>query len=198
MAITKAFTDAVASGDIRGMRIMMKDSLLVDLTFRDFAEMSRLAAKVPGLYDVHDGRSFVEDSSAWDDDYMNRLMVQVVGNFSHERLDHLKEVVRHLRPVPEHSLASAQKPHCEVECGSSGTGGKHRGPVDYEAQKAEDAQSGRIVKIVGGATAGAAVGGAGAAILGATAGTVIACAAAGAAAGGVIAASLTRGERDDE
>jgi hypothetical protein len=185
MALTKAFTDAVASGDIRGIRIMMKDSLLVDLTFHDFNEMSRLAAKVPGLYDAHDGRTFVEDSSAWNDDYMNKLMVQVVGNFSHERLDHLKEVVRYLRPISERQC-SAQEPHYE-------TGERHQRSVDYETQKAEDARNGRIVKIAGGTAVGAVVGGVGAAVAGATTGAVIVCAAVGAAAGGVIVASTTKG-----
>lgn len=185
MAITKAFTDAVVSGDIRGIRIMMKDSLLVDLTFHEFNEMSRLAAKVPGLYDVHDRRTFVEDSSAWNDDYMNKLMVQVVGNFSYERLNHLKEVVHYLRPIPE-CQDSAQESHYEA-------GERHQRSVDYETQKAEDARNGTIIKIVGGTAVGAVVGGVGAAVAGATTGAVILCAAFGAAAGGVVAASTTKG-----
>ena len=48
MALTKAFTDAVASGDIRGIRIMMKDSLLVDLTFHDCRADCRTHNNCPG------------------------------------------------------------------------------------------------------------------------------------------------------
>ena len=192
MAITKAFTDAVASGDIRGIRIMMKDSLLVDLTFRDFNEMSSLAARVPGLYDAHDGRAFVEDSSAWNDDYMNKLMVQVVGNFSRERLDHLKKVVRYLRPVPESVRTGPQMPRHDTSS-ATGTSEQRGQSADYKTQKAEDERNGRIVKVVGGTAIGAVIGGVGAAAVGATTGAVIACAAVGAAAGGVIVASTTKG-----
>jgi hypothetical protein len=62
----------------------------------------RLAKDVKGLYQEHkDGGHFDPldlDVSKWDDDYMNGLMVDVVDNFSHERLNHLKKVVRKLRP----------------------------------------------------------------------------------------------------
>jgi hypothetical protein len=165
---------------------MMKDSLLVDLTFHDFNEMSRLATKVPGLYDAHDGRSFVEDSSAWNDDYMNKLMVQVVGNFSHERLDHLKEVVRYLRPVPERVQTRPHTPGYDTSS-ATGTSEQRKCSVDYRTQKAEDERNGRIVKVVGGTAIGAVIG------VGASTGAVIACAAVGAAAGGVIVASTTKG-----
>ena len=171
MAITKAFTDAVASGDIRGIRIMMKDSLLVDLTSHDFNEMSRLAAKVSGLYDAHDGRMFIEDSSAWNDDYMNKLMVQVVGNFSHECLSHLKEVVRYLRPIPE-CQDTARKSYYEA-----------RERHQCKTQKAKDAKS-RIVKIAGGVVAGGVIGGVGAAFAGTATGIYVVV---GAVVGGGIA-----------
>lgn len=97
--VTHYFTDAVKSKNVLRIRIMMKDSLIYDPTFKDYKEMERLAADVQGLYDKHDGRKFREDRTVWDDDYMNELMVQVVNNFSHERLAHLQEVVRYLRPI---------------------------------------------------------------------------------------------------
>lgn len=99
MAVTDAFRNDVSAGDVRGIRIMMKDSLLGDPTFIEFNDMSNLARNVSGLYDEHDGRELISDRSVWNDDYMNKLMVQVIRNFSHERLDHLKEVVKYLRPV---------------------------------------------------------------------------------------------------
>ena len=101
MALPEAFYEAVNNGDILGVRIMMKNSLLFDRTFAQFSEMEKEAAKMNGLYDVHDGRELITDKSKWDDNYMNLLMVQVTKNFSHERLNHLKEVVRYLRPPKE-------------------------------------------------------------------------------------------------
>jgi hypothetical protein len=151
MAITNSFRNAVSKGDIRGIRIMMKDSMLVDPTFAEFNEMSRLARGVRGLYDSHDGRALKSDKSAWNDDYMDKLMVQVVGNFSHERLAHLKNVVKYLRPV----AAGTKAPN------SSGT--SRRG---Y--------QSPNIKKIGGGAVVGAIIGGLiGAVINGAAGGAIV-------------------------
>lgn len=39
---------------------------------------------------------FDHDKDNWNKDYMNGLMVQVVYNFSHERIKHLKEVVTYV------------------------------------------------------------------------------------------------------
>lgn len=98
MAITNAFKNAVTAGDVRGIRIMMKDSMLVDPTFRQFNQMEKLAKNVSGLYDTHDGRGINEDNTTWDDEYMNTVRVDVIYNFSKERLEHLKKVVTYLRP----------------------------------------------------------------------------------------------------
>lgn len=78
---------------------MMEDSLLVDPTFEIYRAMEKAASGMDGLYDEHDGKELIEDRSLWNDDYMDRVMVKVLSNFSHERLDHLKKVVQYLRPV---------------------------------------------------------------------------------------------------
>lgn len=109
MEITEAFRNAVSDGNVQGIRIMMKNSLLVDLTFDEFDEMDRLAQNVKGLYDNHDGRDIITDRFAWNDGYMSELMVQVVGNFSRKRVNHLKEVVRHLRPVATQKQTASSK-----------------------------------------------------------------------------------------
>ena len=58
MALTRAFYEAVETGNVRRVRIMMKDSLLVDPSFKEFMEMEKVAISMQGLYDSHDGRSF--------------------------------------------------------------------------------------------------------------------------------------------
>ena len=125
MAITDAFRKAVSAGDIRYIRIMMKDSLLGDVTFNEFDEMDKLARTVPGLYDdEHDGRGFEEDRSKWNDGYMNTLMVEVIDNFSIERVEHLKDVVRYLRPVtrPSVSPKPASSRGTKIVAGAAGGG----------------------------------------------------------------------------
>ena len=99
MALTNAFYEAIKAGNVHRVRIMMKNSLLVDPTFEEFHAMEKAATSMTGLYDVHDKKEFVSDRSSWNDEYMNMVMVKVISNFSRERIDHLKEVVRYLRPV---------------------------------------------------------------------------------------------------
>jgi len=193
--ITNTFRDAVASGDVRSVRIMMKDSLLVDRTFSVFEEMGRLAQNMGGLYDPHDGREFKTEKYEWDDSYMDKLMVQIVGNFSHERLAHLKEVVRHLRPLPERSHHTPAQPGTPRDPGTGRTPEPHRTPYrtpSYEEQKRHDQQSGdftRYGKIAGGAVVGGVVGGAIAGIIGTS---VIAGVIAGATVAGVATAIIAK------
>lgn len=96
--IGKPFRESVTNGDVRGLRIMIEDSLLVDGTFKQANEMLKLAKDVDGLYQQHDLRAFEIDSSKWNDAYLAKEMVRLINNFSRERLDHVKEIVRKLHP----------------------------------------------------------------------------------------------------
>lgn len=169
MAVTKEFKEAVAAQNIRRVRIMMKDSLLIDPTGGSFDEMARAAEGLAGLYDGHDGRELVEDESAWDDDYMDRLMVQAVGNFSPERLDHLKKVLRRLRPASEGPVERLIERRTEGPRREPG----HRpsGPRGYENR--DDWHKPAAGAAVG-AVAGALIGGVAAVILGAAIGAAAA------------------------
>ena len=195
MAITDAFRNAVSVGDVRGIRIMMKDSLLVDLSFNEFDEMSSLAQNISGLYDTHNGRGINEDKTTWDDDYMNTLRVDVIYNFSKERLDHLKKVVRHLRPFPvqPQQSASASRPKPRQMPPTAATQPRRN---NYQEQKHQDKKSGRITsyrsaKIATGAVAGGVVGGA---VAGVASVPVLAGVTVGAAAAGAVVAVVTKGE----
>lgn len=169
MALTNAFYENVEAGNVRRVRIMMKDSLLVDPTFEEFDAMEEAAASMPGLYDEHDGQKFVEDRTQWNDEYMHKVMAKVVPNFSHERLAHLKEVVRRLRPVDR--LASPK---------SGGSGKQNtRSSIprsSYQEEKRRDQEKGDYLgrgwKIAGGALAGAVAEGAAIAVGGIVGGAV--------------------------
>ena len=170
MAITKAFRNAIATEDVRDIRIMMKDSLIVDPTFAEFGERESLARNIGQLYDPHDGREFELDKSAWDDDYMNKLMVQVVGNFSHERINHLKDVVTHLYPVAARSQKTVPSSgYTRQEASGSSTQKTSR--LNYHEQRWQNKRNGRIIdnrgtRIVAGAAIGGLVGGTAATVAG--------------------------------
>lgn len=97
MAITKEFMDAVQSGKEMRVRIMLKDSLLVDPTSVQFDEMEHYAnSQMGNIYTEHDGEKLNFDVSAWDEEYLNQQMVIVVNSFSKERIDLLKNMVCYL------------------------------------------------------------------------------------------------------
>jgi hypothetical protein len=50
VAITNSFRKAVEDGDVKDIRIMLKESLLVDPTFSEFEEKSHYSRTVSGVY----------------------------------------------------------------------------------------------------------------------------------------------------
>ena len=97
MSITKEFIEAVENGKLLRVRIMLKDILLIDPTATKFGEMESFAgSKLDNLYDEHDDEMLIHDVAGWDQDYLNEQMVAVVNNFSKERIELLKNMVRHI------------------------------------------------------------------------------------------------------
>lgn len=172
MALTNAFYEAVNSGNVTRVRIMMKNSFLTDPTGAEFAEMERAAASMPGLYDQHDGQEFITDKSKWTNEYMDQVMVKLISNFSKERISHVKDLVHHLIPVV------APTTH---KVGYSETVTRGRGCQNNHSE---------FVTIGIGAAAGATVGGIIASVVGATATVIVGSAIAGAAVGGAISAAI--------
>jgi hypothetical protein len=97
MGITKEFMDSVQNSEVRMIRIMLKDSLVVDPTFSEFEEMIKLAeSKIENLYDQHDGTELDYNSSNYTKSHMDKQMTKVVMNFSKERIELLKSICKHL------------------------------------------------------------------------------------------------------
>lgn len=97
MAITKEFVEAVENGKLLRVRIMLKDILLVDPTATKFEEMESYAnSKIDNLYDEQDEEKLNYDVTCWNEDYLNEQMVNVVNNFSKERIALLIDMVRYI------------------------------------------------------------------------------------------------------
>ena len=145
------------------------------------------------MYEGHDGSEINVDKSAWDDDYMNKQMVQVVGNFSHERIEHLKEVIRFLRPLAAHQKQEAQESKSGTRQTTTSDEAQHE-HRSYQEQRRQDQRfrettSDRGIKIIGGAVGG---GVAGAVIAGIIKAPIIVGALAGAVVVGAIVTIATR------
>ena len=159
MSLSNTFREAVKKGDVLGVRIMMKNSLLLDLSFTEFAEMENAARSMKGLYDVHDGQELIFDKTQWSSEYMDLLMVKVVNNFSHERIAHLKDVIRYLKPYNgkniKHSVRPSNPSHKKIALGSAA--GAVVGGVIASAAEVT-LLGGIIVGAIGGAVCGAVIG----------------------------------------
>lgn len=187
MALTNAFCEAVQSGNVRRVRIMMKNSLLVDPSFEEFHAMEKSTISMAGLYDEHDGKELIEDRSLWNDDYMDRVMVKVLSNFSHERIDHLKDVVRYLRPVTK--TVAPKKEQTSHQTNRT----TREGSYEEEKRRCQERGDYRGAKIGAGAVVGAAVGGVIASVAGAPVAGVICGVVAGAVVGGVTSTLVVNG-----
>lgn len=192
MALTNAFYEAVPSGNVRRVRIMMQDSLLVDPTFSEFNAMEKVAAAMTGLYDKHDGKEFIEDQTLWSDEYMDSVMVKVLSNFSHERINHLKEVVRYLRPVTKTAPLKQEQTSCRT------VSTRQHNSYKEEKRRCQEQGDYQGAKIGAGAIAGAAIGGVVTAVAGASTAGVVGGIAVGAAVGGGVAALIIDGGKHNE
>lgn len=112
MALSDDFKEAVLQNKKTKVRIMMKDSLLLDSSGVEFDEMLNFVTKSDlELIDEHDGEIF-KPSSEWNEDYLNDQMVAVVNNFSSERIDLLKKMVKKLyEKVSEPNVNGEQTDH---------------------------------------------------------------------------------------
>lgn len=97
MAIMNEFKEAAENGKKTRVRIMLKDIMLVDPTMTLFDEMLDFAiSRISDLFDEHDGEELKYDCSDWNESYLNNQMVVVVSNFSKERVELLRNMVRYI------------------------------------------------------------------------------------------------------
>lgn len=95
MKIDIEFQDAVKSNDIDLVRMMLKDSIMIDPTLDMYRVLSSYAEanlSMP-LYEKYDGITFADESD-WNKDYFNQEMTKLIDNFSKERIIHLEKVCK--------------------------------------------------------------------------------------------------------
>lgn len=97
MLITNEFREAVENNKMTRVRIMLKDSMLVDPTMKQFDGMLDFAkSNISNLFDEHDEEVLKYDHSDWNESYLNNQMVVVVSNFSKERVELLRNMVKYI------------------------------------------------------------------------------------------------------
>lgn len=95
--LSREFREAIAHKNLSLSRIMLKNSLMVDPTFAQFNEMLPYAKRqFPDLFVPFDRGKLENDPAKWNINVINEESVQLISNFSLERLDHLKRVISYV------------------------------------------------------------------------------------------------------
>lgn len=156
MTMTATFKESVSNKDFDMIHIIMKNSMILDKSFKDFNEMDLYTKKNNlDIYDSHDDYEFITDKSKWTEFYMNKIITRVLRNFSHERIDHLKEVIPYVYQNVINTSSSEQ-----IEASNKHTNEQQGTTLSYQEQKAKDQHEGnyRTLKIATGAVIGAGIG----------------------------------------
>ena len=90
MEISNDFINAVENRNILRVKLILKNSFIIDPTGETFNKLLEFTLKkIPDLFDNHDGELF-KDESNWTEEYFNEETVKIVDNFSEERIKLLK------------------------------------------------------------------------------------------------------------
>ena len=113
--ISAEFQSAVNGRNLLRTRIMLKDSMVVDPTMEQFNERFLYAKrKLPDLMMPHDGEAFEMDRSKWTTQILSMELVQLVNNFSQERLDYTKQMIQVLYAADAQKIAKQRKNNAEA------------------------------------------------------------------------------------
>jgi len=95
MSLTLDYKSAVSSKNLLLVRIMLKDSLLVDKYFIQFTEMIKYAEEMGmDIWTSETGELEKKPIEEWSIELMNLELTRLVNDFTKERVDYCKKIIR--------------------------------------------------------------------------------------------------------
>ena len=83
------------NGNLKELKYIFVDALDVDPTFVRYEEDYNYCLSIPGLLEPHiELTPFTQDTALWDESYWVKLKMDLVKNFSHTRMSHMREVAK--------------------------------------------------------------------------------------------------------
>lgn len=107
MALTREFVEAVSQENILRVKIMLKDSLLLDKSFNQFNEMLKYAESKLDCIWVSDDEDADAFSKSSED--LNTILVGLVNNFSRRRVNYLKDMINTLYPLQPKTIHTSRR-----------------------------------------------------------------------------------------
>lgn len=107
MPVTKEFMQAIEDRNILRIRLMMKNSLLLDASFNDFRKMEKIAMEHGIDVWQHTSKSTLSKrEKPWSRDDMNYELTSIVNDFTKEHMQYLMEIIKELY----HGSSNTTKP----------------------------------------------------------------------------------------
>ncbi len=98
--ITMEFQDAVERKNYLKTKIMLKDSLLVDTSFKQFDTMIRyVESKGINIWSNSLDTYPLKDPDSWNKDLLNIELASLVTEFTREKVDYIKRMIQTLYPM---------------------------------------------------------------------------------------------------
>lgn len=112
MALTPEFISAVSAGNLLRVRIMLKDSLLVDKRFNQFREMRTYAeGRGVNFWMKKPQELEIAPEAEWNLDLMNLELTRLVNDFTKERLAYCQSIIEKVYGITSYpSQSYAQQP----------------------------------------------------------------------------------------
>lgn len=108
MNVSVDFEEAVRLGDIIKIRIMLKNSLLMDHTFYTFDQMKSYATSKNVQFMVEPQQKLHKKAEPeWTNDLLNEELVILIREFTEERVEYIKLLIKHIYSSKQHKDISS-------------------------------------------------------------------------------------------
>lgn len=95
MTVPNDFLEAVRKKDILGIRLMLKNSLVLDTSFYKYDEMIKCINQA-GIDIWMEPKSIDRKEKPWSTDLMNYELAAIMNDFSKDHMNYLKEIVSYV------------------------------------------------------------------------------------------------------
>ncbi len=110
--ISNEFKENVNSGNVFTIRSALIDYLIMDTSFKKFDEAIEYTKQqhieILEPFSESETDSIEQNSDKWTNDYLNRQKCGLIDNFSLERIEHLKKVIKKVF-INEHNTEETEK-----------------------------------------------------------------------------------------
>ena len=103
--VEEKIKEYVKNNDKESLYIILSDYLLE--SFQKFDENIRYVEDKLGIFQLYDNTKFEQDKEKWNEEYLFKEKGRLITNFSKERVEHIKKIIRKLYPKRNKEISRA-------------------------------------------------------------------------------------------